>query len=101
MLADASSDEAPTYTADGHTESMVPEIPAAQARPIVIEMRRVDHEWHACFGAMELRPDPFAYDFAEGIRKLDKLIAQAWLLLALMGVALILELAILVLLLVR
>ena len=38
---------------------------------------------------------------AERDRKLDKLIAQTWVLLALMGVALILELAILGLLLTR
>ena len=159
------SDDALTYTADAHTESMVPEIDAAQTRPIVIEMRRVDQEWHAHPDHMELRPDPLAYDPAEGIRwdtmisdaitpqfqslmaemtrrfdeiarrldgidrrldgidrrldgidrrldgidrrlneqgrKLDKLIAQTWVLLALMGVALILELAILGLLLTR
>ena len=100
-LADTSSDEAPTYTADAHTESMVPETAAAQARPIVIEMRRVDQEWHAHFGEMELRPDPFAYDPWEGVRKLDKLIAQMWVVLALMGVALILAFAILGLLLTR
>ena len=145
------SDETPTYTADAHTESMVPEIDAAQARPIVIEMRRVDQEWHAHPDHMELRPDPLPYGPAEGVRvhttisdaiapqfqslmaemirrfdeidhqfdgidrrldeidrrlneqghKLDKLIAQTWVLLALMGVALILELAILGLLLTR
>ena len=149
--ADASSDKAPTYTADAHTESMVPEIDAAQARPIVIRMRRVDQEWHAHPDHVELRPDPPAYDPAEGIRlhttisdaitpqfqslmaemtrrfdeidrrldgidrrldgidrrlnehghKLDTLIAQGWVLLALMGVALILAFAILGLLLVR
>ena len=97
----ASPDEAPTYTADAHTESMIPKTAAAEARPIVIEMRRVDHEWHAHFGEMELRPDPFAYDFAEGIRKLDKLIAQMRVVLALMGVALILAFAILGLVLAR
>ena len=158
MLADASSDEALTYTADAHTKSMVPEIDAAQTRPIVIDMRRVDQEWHAHLDQMELRPDPPAYDPAEGVRlhatisdaitpqfqslmaemtrrfdeidrrfhgtdrrldridrrldeidrrlneqghKLDKLIAQTWVLLALMVVALILELAILGLLLFR
>ena len=150
-LADARSDEAPTYTADAHTESMVPEIDAAQARPIVIRMRRVDQEWHAHLDHVELRPDPLAYDPAEGIRlhtmisdaiapqfqsltaemtrrfdeidrrfdgidrrldgidrrlnehgdKLDTLIAQMWVALALMGVALILAFAILGLLLVR
>ena len=100
-LADTGSDEAPTYTADAHTESMGPETAAAQARPIVIEMRRVDQEWHPHFGEMELRPDRFAYDPWEGVRKLDKLIAQMWVVLALMGVALILAFAILGLLLVR
>ena len=123
---------------------MVPEIDAAQTRPIVIDMRRVDQEWHAHLDQTELRPDPPAYDPAEGARlhttisdaitpqfrslmaemtrrfdeidrrldeidrrlkeqdrKLDKLIAQTWVLLALMGVALILELAILGLLLFR
>ncbi|MDE2883396.1 MAG: hypothetical protein OXP70_16220 [Acidobacteriota bacterium] len=93
--------EALTYTADAHTESMAPEIDAAQTRPIVIDMRRVDQEWHAHLDQMELRPDPLAYDPWEGVRKLDKLIAQTWVLLALMGVALILELAILGLLLFR
>ena len=150
-LADTSSDEALSYTADAHTESMVPEIDAAQARPIVIRMRRVDQEWHAHLDHVEVRPDPLAYDPAEGIRfhttipdaitpqfqslmadmtrrfdeidrrfegidrrldgidgrlneqghKLDKLIAQMWVALALMGVALILAFAILGLLLVR
>ena len=59
-LADARSAEAPTYTADAHSESMVPEIDATQTRPIVIDMRRVDQEWHAHLDHMELRPDPLA-----------------------------------------
>ncbi len=64
----ASPDEALTYTADAHTESMVRKTAAAEARPIVIEMRRVDQEWHAHFDHKELRPDPLAYASAEGIR---------------------------------
>ena len=80
---------------------MVPETAAAQARPIVIEMRRVDQEWHAHLDHTELRPDPLPYDPEKGIRELDKLIVQGRVALALMGVALILALAILGLLLVR
>ena len=133
--------EALTYTADAHTESMVPEIDAAQTRPIVIDMRRVDQEWHAHLDHVQSRPDPLASPQFQSVmaemtrrfdeigrrlheidrqfdetdrrldgisrrldeqgRKLDKLIAQTWVLLALMGVALILELAILGLLLFR
>ena len=80
---------------------MVPETAAARARPVVIEMRRVDQEWHAHLDHMELRPDPLPYDPEETARKLDKLIVHGWIALALMGVALILELAILGLLLAR
>ncbi|MDE3261788.1 MAG: hypothetical protein OYL41_07365 [Acidobacteriota bacterium] len=130
---------------------MVPEIDAAQTRPIVIDMRRVDQEWHAHLDHRELRPEPPADAPAEGVRShttisdaitpqfqslmaemtrrfdeidrrfdgidrrldgvdrrlnehgrtLDKLIVQGWVLLALMGVALILAFAILGLLLVR
>ena len=98
---DAGSDEALTYTADAHTESMVPETAAAQARPIVIEMRRVGQEWHAHLDHLELRPDPLPYDPEERTRELDRLIAQGWVAVALMGVALILALAILGLLLTR
>ena len=113
---------------------MVPEIDATRTRPIVIDMRRVDQEWHARLDHMQSRPDPLAspqfqslmaemtrrFDeigrrlheidrqFDETNRrlneqghKLDKLIAQTWVLLALMGVALILAFAILGLLLAR
>ena len=39
---------------------MVPEIDATRTRPIVIDMRRVDQEWHAHLDHMQSRPDPLA-----------------------------------------
>ena len=97
---DAGADKVLAYTADMHTESMVLEIAAAQARPIIMEMRRIAQEqsvrfdgmdarldrMDARFDRMDARLDTLTQQVAEHDRRLDVLAAQMRLVIAALGV---------------
>lgn len=92
-LVDAGADEVLAYTADVHTESMVLEIAAAQAHPIIMEMRRIAQEQNARFDRMDARLDrmdarldTLTQQVVGHDRRLDVLAAQMRLLIAALGV---------------
>ena len=121
-LLDAGVEAKLPYTAEKRMHSMTSETVAEHTRPILAEVSQLTMqvrdlaetvaEQHRTLAAdiqalkeaeaeQDRKLDELAKAGAARDRKLDKLIAQTWLLLALMGVALILELAILGLLLAR
>lgn len=92
-LVDAGADAVVAYTAEVKIESMVLEIAAAQARPIIMEMQRFAQEQNvrldrmdARLDRMDARLDTLTQDGAARDRRLDVLAAQMRLMIAGLGV---------------